>query len=241
LRDIKNLDIFPEMPRVESISLETVSSFRILPSLPNLTTLMMKTCGNLERIDFCLKLDKAELWECPNLKDISSCSHVKVLELILMNSVTSLIEFKGNEDRFVKDRREIAVWELPHLRDFSFCQYIYQLDLGDLPGLVSCEGISNIHNLIISQCHALTSTKGLRNIFGKVEFRTCNFLASVVDVQNIPQVEIQNCPRITNFGGLGNNRIVKIRGIETMKSFEDFREENPAIVETIERLTRSKW
>jgi hypothetical protein len=241
LLDITNLDISPEMPRVESVSLEKVSGLRILPGLPKLTTLVMKKCDSLERIDFCPKLEKAELWECSNLKDISSCAHVKALELVIMESLTTLIGFKGNENTFVNDRREIALWDLTHLWDFSFCQYLYQLELSRLPELLSCEGISNIHNLEISQCHGLTSTAGLRSISGKIHIHNCDSLLSVLDLQNIPEVEIDNCRSLTDFSGLGHNKMVKIGSRETAKSFEKFQEENPTIVESIEQLTVSKW
>jgi hypothetical protein len=237
LRAVVNLEILPEMPQVETIYLEEISSLRIIPVLPNVKKITATNCEALEKIEFCPQLKEADLYSCPNLKDISSCAHVQSLALIDMESLTSLSKFKGNENVFICNRREIAVVALPLLRDFSFCQYLYHLKLSNLDELISCEGISNIHTLEISDCDALISTKGLRNIFGKLDICNCNFLVSVVDVQNIPEVEISDCPKVTDFSGLGHNKIVNISGCHTMELFEKFQEENPGIINTIVQLT----
>jgi hypothetical protein len=241
LDNIENLAILPEMPRVKFVSLEKLSSFRIIPGLPCVKTLIVKRCESLERIDFCPKLEDLDLYDCPNLNNVSSTSHVKTVKLCKAESLSSLNGFEGNESTFIKDRRQLVVWELWKLSDFSFCHCIYDLFLHSLPWLVSCEGFSNIHNLVISECQALTSTKGLRNISGRILISSCSVLLSVLDVRNIPEVEIWDCPQVTDFSGLGHHEFVKIRCNKTVESFETYQEKNPMILETIQKLIKTEW
>jgi hypothetical protein len=236
LEEIEDLDILPNMPEVELVSLKFVSSFRFIPGLQSVKTLIVENCESLERIDFCPELEKANLMECFNLKDVSSCAHVQMLYLHIMKSLSSLKGIESYESSFIKDWRVVSILELPLLLDFSFCRFIYFLDLDSLPGLVSCEGISNIHTLKITDCDGLTSTKGLRKIFGKLELRQCEFLVSLLDVQNIPEVGICDCADLVDFSGLGQNRIVRIGDLETTLSFRMFQEVNPTILETIQQL-----
>jgi hypothetical protein len=240
LDSIENLDILPEMPRVESVSLENVSSFRIICGLPCVKKLIVKRCESLERIDFCPKLEDLDLYDCPNLSDVSSNSHVKTLQLSTTRSLTSLNGFEGNENSFINDRRKLVVSKLWNLSDFSFCRCIYDLFLHNLPGLVSCKGINNVHNLGITDCRSLTSTQGLRNISGKLYIHHCSVLLSLLDVQNIPEIEICVCPKLTDFSGLGHNEILKIRCKEAAESFEKYQEENRIILVTTQKLIKTQ-
>jgi hypothetical protein len=239
LSRVVNLDILPEMHCLESVCLEDISSFRMIPGFPRLKKIIVNNCADLERIEFSPQLKELDLRRCPKIKDLSSCAHVKTLNLHQLDSLTSLSEFNGNESSFINSRKEIIVCELRLLRDFSFCQYLYRLELIELRELVSCEGISNIHNLEICHCHALISTKGLRNILGKIRIDECYGLLSLLDLQNIPEVEICYCSEVIDFSGFGHNKSVRLVGDEIVNSFETFQKKNSAIVETIEELTMS--
>jgi hypothetical protein len=240
LDQIQNLDNLPDMPQVESVFLRSVASFRIISGFPNMKVLTVEDCESLERIFCCPALQELQVSYCENIKEVSFCARVKTLTPGNQESLIHWIRIDGNENSFRNDKKLVNIRELPLVRDFSFCQYIHHVELNALSGFASCEGISNIHNLKIIKCRAITSTRGLRNIFAKLELRHCKCLKSLLDVQNIPEVEIGYCTELVDFNGLGHNQIVKICDPRTVLSFEKFQKENPAIVETIQQLVMNK-
>jgi hypothetical protein len=60
-------------------------------------------------------------------------------------------------------------------------------------------------------------------------------MTSLVDVQNIPEIEIEYCPALKDFVGLGNNQKLVIKR-DANRRFGKFREKNPEIMKTIQEI-----
>jgi hypothetical protein len=93
----------------------------------------------------------------------------------------------------------------------------------------------NIHHLIVDSCYCLTSSRGLRNITGSASFSYCNNMTSLVDAQNIPEIEIIGCRILGDFEGLGNNQKLVIKR-DKSRRFERFQKQNPEIMKTIQQI-----
>jgi hypothetical protein len=240
----------PEMPQVEVLSLERCPECKIVPVFQSLLNLKVQSCFGIRSVSFCPKMKEAGFGGCHNLCDIIACGHLTELTISFCGKIflgdlsflrfipkLSLADVRlpkliGVEREVSGQRKYLHVGSCFHLNDFSFCRNILELELYSLGNLYSCEGIMNIHHLTVRSCYYLTSSRGLRNITGSVSFSSCYKMTSLVDVLNIPEIEIIDCKSLADFGGLGNNQRLFIKGDENGL----FKKQNPEIMKAIQQI-----
>jgi hypothetical protein len=72
----------PQMPKVETISLEFCNGINLIATIPSLIKLQISYCRNLKAISYCPKLRLVKITNCNSIEDISECTHVNTLKVM---------------------------------------------------------------------------------------------------------------------------------------------------------------
>jgi hypothetical protein len=78
-----DMEEFPQMPNVESISLEYAEMLKLISAMPRLIKLKIYLCSDLKTISLCPKLRIVTVTNCENLEDISECPVVHSVKVKL--------------------------------------------------------------------------------------------------------------------------------------------------------------
>jgi hypothetical protein len=254
----------PEMPRVKSVGIKHCSHLQCIPCLnsltylkifnfaqplklpaefPKLQYLSIVNCKNWLGCAFAHRLCRWAYLCFTPISDLSPLKNTKNLFLLGVNSLTSLQGLEGAETETfssVNDQRYVCLANLNQMSDFSFCRNIWQLALVQLPHLTNCHGISNIFRLAIKECNYLITTTGLLKIRLGLIIMDCGSLEVLNDVKNIPFVQIQSCPLVANFTGLGNHKLLEVNNMPFFKIiFEEYKKDpttHQDILENIDKL-----
>jgi hypothetical protein len=223
LEDCRDLNQLPRMPNVESLSLMACNELTVFPSMPTLLKLTLKNCSNLLFLGHCPQLKELTLQRClatifgdpvvftsvrtVNLSDcpITYSAEFKQAQHLVIENCSYLKDLDA-----ISGKKTVRLSRLTQFSSLPQCHHIYELKLINLLSLFpNCRGIKNIHNLTISNC-AITSTEGLEEITGSLTVEHCSGLKSLVDLKNIPDVNIDSCYSVNDISGLGNHQILHI-------------------------------
>ncbi len=224
---------FPMMPGLVSLSLTSCYEIQSIPSLPQLQTLKMSSCDRLMTISPIQNhLKRIELTRCSSLKDLSFISEITTLQYLLIddckeiknismlgkvpqllikscNNVTSLQGLNGIS--LQDDKRKIRLINLPGIKDYSSLHDIDYLSLVNMPDINDCTGIHSINHLLIKECSSVISTRGLQDIRCSLTFHTCNHLKELMNVEDIPVMNLLCCRSLIDYSGLKNHLTVTLR------------------------------
>jgi hypothetical protein len=214
---------FPEMPKLTNLLLSYCQDLVALSSFPVLTHLFIQCCYNLSfigsspnvmevSIENAGKLENVfglgnvktmKIQNCVQLKKIPSLRNLMKLEIRNCEQLSDLQEMTMDWSHdFLVEKRVVQLFRLPSLQNFSFCRNTFSLELTEMPQMRNCEGIGNIHDLILIGCNKLNSTGGLGTVTGSLLIRKCSSLKTLLAVENIPEVVLQSCPKAVDLTGL---------------------------------------
>jgi hypothetical protein len=228
----------PSMPSLRKLQLIKLENFRWLRTFPRCEYLILDSLDVLEAISSQPKLKQFEINNCLQVNNYSSLDdQIFSFVSIRSNRITDLRWARNSykltladqddginlsdllHDSFIPaERRQcsIATTRSIDLSPLSNWKRVLITSVDTFGDENDSSQLFNIHDLRITRCPNYRSTSNLHKIKNHVEISHCHDLTTLENLQHVPEVILYDLPRLTDFTGLGNNRVVGVEDVPVL-------------------------